>query len=99
MGEQEAALGGLLAGAVRPTGLSGALFRKSYSLSAGGGNLTLSLASDSTKSRSSGQAAQDGRDVGGSGMSTAAAAALSAEGKGLSVSSVRSVHWMGMEKR
>lgn len=98
MGEQEAALRGLLAGAVRPTGLSGALFRKSYSLSAGGGNLTLSLASDSTKSLSSGQAAQDGRDVGGSGMSVAAAA-LSAEGKGLSVSSVRSVHWMGMEKR
>lgn len=83
-------------GMVRPTCLSGVLFRKSYSLSAGGGNLTLSLVRESTKSPSSGQAAEDARDVGGSGMSTAD---LSAEGKGLSVSSVRSVHWMGMENR
>ena len=89
-------LRGRLVGMVRPTCLSGALFRKSYSLSAEGGNLTLSLVRESTKSLSSGLAPRDARDVGGSGISTAD---LSAEGKGLSASAVRSVHWMGMENR
>lgn len=89
-------LGGRFVGMVRPMCLSGALFRKSYSLSAGGGNLTLSLVRESTKSRSSGLAPRDARDVGGSGISTAD---LGAEEKGLSASAVRSVHWMGMENR
>lgn len=86
--------GTVLRGRVRPTCLSGALFRKSYSLSAEGGNLTLSLVRESTKS--SGLAPRDARDVGGCGISTAD---LSAEEKGLSASAVRSVHWMGMENR
>lgn len=89
-------LRGRFVGMVRPICLSGALFRKSYSLSAEGGNLTLSLVRESTKSLSSGLAPRDARDVGGSGISTAD---LSAEEKGLSASSVRSVHWMGMENR
>lgn len=83
-------------GMVRPMGLSVALFRKSYSLSAEGGNLTLSLVRESTKSLSSGLAPRDAKDVGGSGISTAD---LSTEEKGLSASAVRSVHWMGMENR
>lgn len=87
---------GCFMGMVRPMCPSGALFRKSYSLSAEGGNLTLSLVKESTKSLSSGLAPRDARDVGGSGISTAD---LSAEEKGVSASSVRSVHWMGMENR
>lgn len=76
--------------------LSGALFRKSYSLSAEGGNLTLSLVRES-KSLSSGLAPRDARDAGGGGSSTTGA--LNAEEKGRSASAVRSVHWMGMENR
>lgn len=83
-------------GMVTPICLSGVLFRKSYSLSAEGGNLTLSLVRESTKSLSSGMVLHNSRDVGGSGISTDD---LSAEEKGLSASSVRSVHWMGMENR
>lgn len=81
----------------RPMFLSGALLRKSYSLSAEGGNLTLSLVRESTKSLSSGQAPRDARDVCGSGVSTADLSPD--EGKGVSASAVRSVHWMGMENR
>lgn len=81
---------------VRPMLLSGVLFRKSYSLSAEGGNLTLSLVRESTESLSSGPVPQDGRDVGGSGISTADLLTME---KGLSASSVRSVHWTGKEKR
>lgn len=75
----------------RPMCLSGVLFRKSYSLSVEGGNLTLSLVRESTKSLSSGLAPRDARDVGGS------TADLNAEEKGVSASAVRSVHWIGME--
>lgn len=89
-------LRGRLVGMVRPMCLSGALFRKSYSLSAEGGNLTLSLVRESTKSLSSGLVPRDARDVGGSGISTAD---LSTAEKGLCASAVRSVHWMGMENR
>ena len=87
---------GRLAGMGSPRFLSGLLFRKSYSLSAEGGNFRLNLVRESIKSLSSGLAPQEARDEGGSGMSTAD---LSAVEKGLSTSSVRSVHWMGMEKR
>lgn len=87
---------GRFVGMVRPRFPSGVLFRKSYSLSAEGGNFRLNLLRESTKSLSSGLAPQDARDEGGSGMSTAD---LSAVEKGLSTSSARSVHWMGMEKR
>ena len=90
-------LRGRFVGMVRPMCLSGALFRKSYSLSAEGGNLTLSLVRESTKSRSSGLAPRDARDVGVSGISTADLGG--AAEKGLSASAVRSVHWMGMENR
>lgn len=82
---------GRFEGMVRARFLSGLLFRKSYSLSAEGGNFRLNLVRESTKSLSSGLAPQD---EGGSGMSTVD---LSAVEKGLSTSSVRSVHWMGME--
>lgn len=81
-------------GIASPIFLSGELFRKSYSLSAEGGNLTLSLVRESTKSRSSWLAPRDARDGCRWGMSD-----LKAEGKALSASAVRSVHWMGMENR
>lgn len=87
---------GRFMGMVRLMCLSGALFRNSYSLSAEGGNLTLSLLRESTKSLSSWLAPRDASDAGTSGMSTAD---LRAEEKGVSASSVRSVHWMGMENR
>lgn len=87
---------GRFVGMVRPRFPSGVLFRKSYSLSAEGGNFRLSLVRESTRSLSSELAPQDTREEGGSGMSTAG---LSAAEKGLSTSSVRSVHWMGMENR
>lgn len=74
---------------------SGALFRNSYSLSVEGGNLTLSLVRESTRSLSSWLALRDARDVGGCWSMTPG---LKAEGKGLSAcSTATSVHWMGME--
>ena len=87
-------LSGGFRGIMRPKCVSGALFRKSYSLSAEGGNLTLSLVRESTKSRSSGLAPRDASDLGWGGISTAD---LSTEGKGPPASAVPSVHWMGME--
>lgn len=91
---EETILRGGFMGMGRPMCLSGALFRKSYSLSAGGGNLTLSFVRESTKSLSSGLAPRDASDLGGCGTSTAE---HRTEGKGLPASAVRSVHWMGME--
>lgn len=44
-------------------GFSGVLFRKSYSLSVRGGNLTLSLVSESTESASSGLAPREASEL------------------------------------
>lgn len=94
-------------------GFSGVLFRKSYSLSVRGGNLTLSLVSESTESASSGLAPREAselmanppvaNDLVGMGSSALARAAAEEEEEeeeekdASARSAVTSVHWMGME--